>query len=78
MNSTYSKLCITKKFQLKITILILWTKLAQRPYLWPKEENVHHYQILHILISLSTKFQLKITIPFFGLNLLENGFCSLK
>ena len=37
------------------------------------EKNEHHYWILHIHISLSTNFQLKLTVAIFGPNLPKKG-----
>ena len=37
------------------------------------EKNEHHYWILHIQISLSTNFQLKLTVAIFGPNLPKKG-----
>ena len=51
------------KFQLKLAILIFWTRFAKKVYLQPKKrKRWHHYWILHIRISRGTKFQLTILI----------------
>ena len=46
------------KFQLEITILTFWSKLAQKQYFCSKSRNC----ILLIQISLNTKFHLELTI----------------
>ena len=54
------------KFQLKLTILIFWTKFAQKRYSRSKrEKGEQHHCILNIWISLGIKFQLKLTILIF-------------
>ena len=58
------------KFQLKLTILIFWTKSPQERYFWSKpEKSEHHCWILHIWVGLGTKFQVKLTI--FDLTILD-------
>ena len=56
------------KFHFKQTVLISWTKFAQKGYFPSKAEQViYYYQIQHIRISISTNFHLKlmkITIEF--------------
>ena len=42
------------------------------------EKKEHHHSILHIRISLGTKFQLKLTNLVFEQNLLKKGISSLK
>ena len=54
-----SEFCICAKFQVKLTILILWTKFAQKAYFRSKTKSEQHHWILHIWISLGTTFQLK-------------------
>ena len=45
------------KFPLKLTILILLTKFAQkRLFRVENKESEHHYRILHTWISLGTDF----------------------
>ena len=40
-----------------------WTKFAQKGYFpWKTKKSEHHHWILHILIRLGAKFQLKLTI----------------
>ena len=47
------------KFQLKLIILNFWTKVTQKRYFQcKKEKKDNNHQILHIQISLSSKFQL--------------------
>ena len=41
-------------------------------------KSIHYHLILHIRISLDTKFQLKLTILIFGPNLLKKGISSMK
>ena len=57
---------LSAKFQLKLKILIFWSKLAQKACFPSKtEKSEHHYRILHIIqISLATKFHLEQTIFF--------------
>ena len=46
-------------YQLKLTILNIWTKLTQKGYFQSKkEENENHHQILDIRISLGSKYLL--------------------
>ena len=50
------------KFQLKLRILVYWTKFAKK-YFRPRTKKIeHHHWILSIWISLGAKFQLKLTI----------------
>ena len=51
---------LNTKFQLKLTILIFWTKFAQKGYFWFKQKEWAHHRSLHIWIRLSTKFELKL------------------
>ena len=44
------------KFQRQLTILIFWTKLAQKVYFRSKKKSEDHHWILYIRISLGTKF----------------------
>ena len=51
LNFTYSK------FQVKLTILIFWTKLTEKGYFHnKKEENENHLWVLYIWITLGSKF----------------------
>ena len=46
-----------------MTILMFWTKFAQKGYFPSKtEKSEYHYWILHIRVSFCTKFELKLTI----------------
>ena len=63
------QICQSKKFQLKLAILMFCTKFAQKRYFWSKTESERHYWILNIPINLSTKFLLNVTI----LNLLAKA-----
>ena len=48
------------KFELKLTILIFWTKLTPQKYFQFKiEENKNYHLILHIRICLGSKFQIQ-------------------
>ena len=50
------------KFQLKLRILVYWTKFAKK-YFRPRTKKIeHHHWILSIWIRLGAKFQLKLTI----------------
>ena len=52
---------------LELKILIFWTKFAPKGYFRLKTENIeHYYWILHIRISLGTKFHFKQTILNYG------------
>ena len=54
------------KFQLKLTILIFWTKFSPKRVLSTKNrKSKHHHWILHIWISLHGKCRLKLTIFIF-------------
>ena len=65
------------KFQLKLKILISWTKFAQtRVFLVKNRKREHHHCILHIRISLRTKIHYKETIFNLGPNLPKKGFWS--
>ena len=96
---TYIGISLGTKFQLKLTVLIFWTKFAQKVnitiefcifeivyvpnfslnwqvgFFWPNlpkkcvsglnRKSEHDHWILHVRISLGTKFQLKLTILIF-------------
>ena len=100
------------KFQIKLTILIFWTKFTQKEYLvkigkkqlmnsayfeflvpnfsfkdklCPKRvvpvknrKSEQHHQILHIQISLGTKFHLKLTILIFWTKFAQKGISNLN
>ena len=60
------KIGLCAKFQLKITIVIFWTRFAQKRYFWSKrEKNEHHHSMMDVHISLCAKFQLKIAMLIF-------------
>ena len=93
------RISLGTKFQLKLTVLIFWTKFAQKVnimiefcifeivyvpnfslnwqvgFFWPNlpkkcvsglnRKSEHDHWILHVRISLGTKFQLKLTILIF-------------
>ena len=65
LNSAYSNQS-RYQLQLKLTILIFWNKFAQKRCFRSKtKKSEHHHWILHIRVSLRTKFQLKLTILIF-------------
>ena len=54
------------KFQIKLTISKFWIKLTQKSYFRSKKvKNENHYPILHIAVSLCSKFQFQQTILIF-------------
>ena len=56
------RISVSTKFQLKLAILIFWTKFAQKCVSGPKQKKwTHQHWILHIRSSLGTRFQLKLT-----------------
>ena len=72
----YSPISLRTQLQLKMTILVFWTKFALKGYFWSKTEKSHHHHwIVYIQIStntkfgLGTKFQCKLTILTFWTNL---------
>ena len=53
-------------FQVKLTILIIWTKFVQKKVSSVENgKSENHHWILHIQISIGTKFQLKLIILIF-------------
>ena len=52
--------------------------LPKNVFLVQNRKSKYHHVILHIRISLSSKFQLKLTILSFGPSLPKNGFSSRK
>ena len=69
------RISLDTKFQLKLTILIFWTKFTQKKlFLAQNRRSKHHPWILHTRIDLASKFQLKN----FGTNLAQNGFSGQK
>ena len=66
------------KFQLKLTILIFWTKFAKKGIFGLKQESERHHWILHIQIRLGTKFQIKLTTLMLWTKFAEKGIFQLK
>ena len=77
------------KFQLKLTILIFWTKFAQKEYFQyqinkkkkkKKKKKIekakkNHHQILHIrIITFCTEFHIKLIILIFWIKFFPKGF----
>ena len=61
-------------FSRKLTIFNFWTKLTQKIYFQSKIENSgNHHRILHIRISLGSRFQLQ-QFWFFGRNSQKRAF----
>ena len=59
----YIRITLGTKFQPKLAILNVWTKLIQKKFfLVQNRKREHHHWNLHVPISLDTKFQLKLTI----------------
>ena len=55
--------------------MIFLSNFAQKTCFWSKtEKNEHHHWILHIRISLGTKFQLKLTILIFWIEFVQKVF----
>ena len=51
-----------------------WRKFPKKVYfLWKSEKNEHHHRILHIQITLSTNFQLKLTVAIFWIKFAHKG-----
>ena len=70
---------LSTKFQLKLTILIFWTKFVKIAYFWSKtEKSKQGHWIMHIWINLGTKFQLRLTFYVFGPNFLKKGISGRK
>ena len=64
------------------SVLIFWTKIAQKRYSSPKRKkwarkSKHHHWILDIRISLGTKFQLKLAVLNFWTKFAQKG-CFFK
>ena len=83
MNITVKLLHIQKslgtKFQLKLTIFNIWTKLTQNWYFQCKNKKEgNRCQILDIRISLGSKFQLKLTIWIFWTIFAQKGIATVK
>ena len=68
-----------KMTSFKLTILIFWTKLAQKRYFWSKNRKSEHYHwIKHIRISPCTKFHFKQIILKFRPKFAQKGYFWLK
>ena len=61
-----------------MTILIFWTKFAQKGFPVEKRKSEHHHGILHIWISLGTKFQLKLIILSFWIKFTQKRYFQSK
>ena len=73
------RISLDTKFQLKLKILIFWTKFAQEGYIWLKtKKGKQHHWILHIRIGLATKFQVKLTILIFWNKFAQKGYFQSK
>ena len=62
------RIWLATKFQLKVTILIFWTKFAKKGYFWSKTRkanSIFFHWIFFIGIRLATKISLKLTILIF-------------
>ena len=74
---------VSTKFQLKLTILILWNKFAQKEHFQSKKERMNipmnsaYSDWSKCLISLGTKFRFKQTILYFGTKFAQNS-CFLS
>ena len=63
----------------KLTILTFWTKFTpKRIFPVKNKKSEHHYWILHIRISLGTKFQFKLIILTFWTNCAQKGYFQSK
>ena len=57
---------LSTKFQLKLGILIFWTKFVPESVFTIRNgKSKYHHWILHLRISLGTKFQVKLTLLIF-------------
>ena len=65
----HTRISLSTKFQLELTIFICWTKFAQKEYFRSKTD-------LHILVSVGIKFQLKLTILIFWAKFPHKGYFS--
>ena len=66
------QIALDSKFQLQQKFWFL-EQISKKMYFLPKTQNEHHYWILHIRISLSTNFQLKLTIAIFWTKFAKKG-----
>ena len=68
------RISLDTKFQPKLTILIFWTKFAQKGFSQSENgKSQHHHWILYIRINLGAKFQLYLTISIFWTKFAQNG-----
>ena len=58
--------------------LFFWTKFAQKGIPVENKKSEHHHGILHIRISLGTKFQLKLIISSFWTKFTQKRYFQLK
>ena len=73
------RIILPTKFQQKLTILIFWTKFAQKSYFWSiTEKSEHHHWIVYVQTSLGTEFQLKLTIMIFWDKFSQKGYFQSK
>ena len=63
------------KFQLKMTVFIIWTKFAQKRYFHSEKKREHHHWILHTGSIRETRFHLKLTIFNFWTKLVQSICC---
>ena len=70
-----TQVSLGSKYELKLTVLIVWIKYAQKKYTWSKTEKVNstiEFCIVE-LISLSTKFYFKQIILNFWTKFAQKG-----
>ena len=72
------ELVYVPNFSLNWQFWFLWPNLPKKGLSSLKQKSELHRKILHIQISLSTRFQLKLIILIFGPNLPKKGVSSLK
>ena len=57
---------VYEQFQLKLKILVFWTKICpKRVFLVENRKRQHHHWVVHVWLSLGSKFQLKLTTLIF-------------
>ena len=61
------------QFQLKLTILIFWTKFARKGYFRPKTEKLN-IESCNVRFKRATKSQLKVTILIFWTKFAQEGY----
>ena len=70
---------LATKFQLKLVILIFWTKFRQKGYFSSKtRKSEQHHWILHIGIRLATKFHLRLTCLIFSTKICPKSVFPVK